>query len=75
MVDLPSYYLELITIPCLLDDIDFHSREIGFFKKCFEKTENDKFKQWYNYFINYSEIEIEQSNNRIKEYREKLISQ
>jgi len=72
MVELPDYYIENISIPCELEEIDFQSREIGFFKSLVEKAENEETKQRCNFFITYSENGIEQSNQRLKEYRKQL---
>jgi hypothetical protein len=74
MVDLPDYYIENISIPCELEEIEFQSREIGFFKSLIEKIESDEIKQRCNFFITYSENEIEQSNQRLKDFRSKLES-
>lgn len=61
-----------VLIQCELDNIRFYADEIGFFKRFMERTENDGIKQLSNFFINYSEIEMEQANDKLKELRQDL---
>lgn len=71
-----------ILIGCELDNIRFYAGEIGFFKRFLENRDSfnmklkseisEETKQRCNFFINYSMIEMENSNDRIKELRSEL---
>jgi hypothetical protein len=63
-----------VLIECELDNIRFYAGEIGYFKKFLEQMENDEIRQRINFFINYSEIAMEQSNDRLKKLRQDLES-
>lgn len=61
-----------ILIKCEIDTVNFYAEEIGFFKKFSEKLENEEIQQRIKFFITYSEIEMENANDRLKEYRQNL---
>lgn len=61
-----------ILIKCEIDNINFYAEEIGFLKKFLEKLENEQIHQRIKFFITYSEIEMENANDRLKEYRQDM---
>jgi polyhydroxyalkanoate synthesis regulator phasin len=61
-----------IIIGCERDNINFYAQEIGFFKKLLEKQEDEQIRQWFNYFIVYSESEMEIANGKLTALRKEL---
>ena len=72
MVESQAYFIKTIEIPCEADNINFEAREIGFYNNLYEKETDGKLKEWFLYFVEYSENRLEKANARLKEYREKL---
>jgi len=73
MVIRPAWHK--ILIGCELEEIRFHSSEIGYFKKLLEQRrniENEEIRQRIIFFINYSDIEIRNANDRLEKYRHEL---
>jgi hypothetical protein len=66
----PSY--QRLVIECEKQNINFYAQEIGFFKKLLEKEENDTTRQWFSFFRDHAEIELEQANGRLEEFRKQL---
>jgi hypothetical protein len=66
-------YLQIALINEEKDTINFHAQEIGFFKRLLEKQQDETLRQWFNYFTSYSEIEMEQANERLEKLRNELI--
>jgi hypothetical protein len=67
-----AYFLRTIEIPCEQDNINFEAREIGFYGSLYEKEKDDKQREWFLYFIEYSEGRLEIANAKLKEFRAKL---
>lgn len=72
MVEINPDYQKL-EIECERGNINFYAQEVGFFKSLLEKTENDELRQWFRFFINYSEMELDNANDRLSEKRQKLV--
>jgi len=66
-------YLQIALIKEEKDTINFHAQEIGFFKRLLEKQSDEKLRQWFNFFISYSEIKLELANERLEKLRTELI--
>jgi Trp operon repressor len=67
MVDV--YYTNLICED-ERNSINFYAQEIGFFVDLKKRVESDTLKQWCDFFISYSEQEMENANDRLKKFRE-----
>ena len=67
-LEFTATYQKLV-IDCEIANINFYAQEIGFFKKILEKEENDTASQWFNFFKNYSNIELEQAHERLEQLR------
>jgi hypothetical protein len=74
MVESEAYFIKTIDIPCELDNINFEAREIGFYTNLYEKETETKLREYFLYFIEYSEKGLEKANERLKRFREKLAS-
>ncbi len=72
MVNIDQYYHKII-IEDERDTINFYAQEIGFFKSLLEKEKDDTLRQWFNYFMVYSETELELANERLEKFRAELI--
>jgi hypothetical protein len=62
-----------VLIHCTIEDINYYAGEIGFFKSLSETQENEAIRQWFMFFITYSETEMENANDRLKKHRQELI--
>jgi hypothetical protein len=71
VMEFTASYQKLV-IECEMQNINFYAQEIGFFKKMLEKEENDTARQWFIFFRDYSEIELEHANGRLEEFRKQL---
>jgi hypothetical protein len=69
-----AYFLKNIDIPSEADTVNFYAREIGFFDRAFESEDKMNLKQFYLYFLEHAEKELEKANERLKDFRAKLIS-
>jgi hypothetical protein len=68
-----SPYLQIALIDEEKDTINFHAQEIGFFKRLLEKQSDETFRQWFKYFISYSEIKLELANERLEKLRTEFV--
>jgi hypothetical protein len=66
-------YLQKALIDEEKDTINFHAQEMGFFKRLLEKQQDEKLRQWFNFFISYSETKMELANERLEKLRNELI--
>ena len=72
MVESESYFIKTIHIQCELDTINFQAREIGFFNSLFENEKKIELKQFYLFFLEHAEKELEDANERLTDYRRQL---
>ena len=65
-----------MTIKAIIDDendsINYYARSIGIWQELIRKTEEDYYKQMYEYFRNVDIIELENANERLQTLRRKL---
>jgi len=61
-----------IRIECEIESINHYAQEIGLFKNLLEKQDDDRYRQWYNYFINIYEAEIENARETAAKLRAEL---
>lgn len=54
------------------DSINYYARSIGIWQELIRKTEDDYYKQMYEYFRNVDIIEMENANERLQALRRKL---
>ena len=69
------WYIDNICIPDEREKINFYAQEIVEFKRLLElplSKDNDKIRQWNQYFLTYSEIALEAANGRLEENRRQL---
>lgn len=65
-------YYQQIMIDDERNSVNFYAQEIGFLVSMLHKIENETLRQWINFFISYSEQELENANERLKKLREEL---
>ena len=66
----------VMTTKAIIDDekdsINYYARSIGIWQELIRKTEEDYYKQMYEYFRNVDIIELENANERLQTLRRKL---
>ena len=72
MVESEAYFIKAVHIPCELDTISFQAREIGFFNSSFEQENRIELKQFYLLFLEHAEKELDNANERLEAFRQKL---
>jgi len=74
MVNITNYPTDYLNVLSSVerDNINFYAQEIGYLKRLLEKQENEQLKQWFAYFIAYSEAELENANGRLEKTRREL---
>lgn len=66
----------VMTIKAIIEDerdsINYYARSMGIWQELIRKTEDDYYKQMYEYFRNVDIIEMENANERLQTLRRKL---
>ena len=65
-------YYQKIVIEDEKDSINFYARSIGVWQQMIQKEEDDKQRQYFQYFMDVDIIELENANERLERFREEL---